>query len=127
MTIIGGVELKNFFFLFLQLETFRKSLTIVESSNAAIVCCTTENLLLIYHKFKVKTIRTPRHESIKAMAVLGGKYCGSDDSIKTGILDSKIIIVEKLTLRMFQMKPLKSLYVLRQISCSFGSRTSTNT
>lgn len=66
-------------------------LLIVESSNAAIVCYTSENILLIYHKFKLKIVRTPRHESIKAMAVLGGKYCAADDATKSGILFKKTL------------------------------------
>ncbi|KAJ6642089.1 Inhibitor of Bruton tyrosine kinase [Pseudolycoriella hygida] len=51
-----------------------------ESSNAAIVCCTNINCLIIFHKYKIKFVKSPRYESIKAIAVLGGKFCGVDDA-----------------------------------------------
>lgn len=68
----------------LQLETFGNQLLLVESSNAAIVCCTAQNHVLIFHKYKMKSVKTPRHETIKAMAVLGGQFCGADGDVKSG-------------------------------------------
>lgn len=45
----------------------------VDSSDAAIVCVTTSGMILLYAKFKVKTIRKPiAHEHIKHIAVTGG-------------------------------------------------------
>ncbi|KAG4074667.1 hypothetical protein HA402_004538 [Bradysia odoriphaga] len=66
-----------------KLETFGNQLLLVESSNAAIVCCTATNNILIFHKYKMKSIKTPRHETVKAMAILGGQFCGVDGDVKS--------------------------------------------
>lgn len=31
----------------------------------------------------MKSVKTPRHESIKAMAILGGTFCAIDDTTKS--------------------------------------------
>lgn len=56
-----------------QLETFSHQIAYVDSSNAAIVCLTTSGLMLLYAKFKVKSLKKPIvHETIKHVAVVGG-------------------------------------------------------
>lgn len=32
----------------------------------------------------MKSVKTPRHETIKAMAILGGTLCGFDAATKSG-------------------------------------------
>lgn len=60
-------------FDYFQLETFAHSIAYVDSSNAAIVCLTSSSLMLLYAKFKVKTLKKPIvHESVKHIAVKGG-------------------------------------------------------
>lgn len=56
----------------------------VDSSDAAIVCVTMSGLILLYAKFKVKTIRKPiGHEHIKHIAVTGGEPINAAISTKS--------------------------------------------
>lgn len=57
----------------LQLKTHANSISYVDSSNAAIVCLTGSGLMLLYAKYKMKTIKKPIvHESVKHVAIVGG-------------------------------------------------------
>lgn len=71
-----------------QLESFAHSIAYVDSSDAAIVCLTTSDIMLLYAKYKMKTVKKPIvHETIKHIAVLGGNSVNTQDK---GISDSNL-------------------------------------
>lgn len=71
------------------MEVFAHSIAYVDSSNAAIVCLTTSGLMLLYAKFKVKTIKKPIvHETVKHIAVVGGNPINANTQEK-GMLKQK--------------------------------------
>lgn len=68
----------------LQLKTHENSISYVDSSNAAIVCLTGAGLMLLYAKYKMKTIKKPIvHESVKHIAIVGGGGAGGSGSANT--------------------------------------------
>ncbi|XP_055309724.1 inhibitor of Bruton tyrosine kinase [Sitodiplosis mosellana] len=63
-----------------KLETFSHQIAYVDSSNAAIVVLTTSGLILLYAKFKVKTLKKPIiHESVKHIAIIGGSLVNTQE------------------------------------------------
>lgn len=54
------------------METFANTIAQVDSSNAAIVCLTISGLILLYAKYKVKSLKKPIvHETVNHVAVYG--------------------------------------------------------
>lgn len=69
----------------------------------------------------MKSVKTPRHETIKAMAILGGTFCGSDDATKSGdlsllvtlsqLLDKKNVFIVDETLKILVCTESNQLYI----------------
>lgn len=75
----------------LQLKTHANSIAYVDSSNAAIVCLTGSGLMLLYAKYKMKTIKKPIvHESVKHIAIVGGG--GSAGSANTQEKGTNLVV-----------------------------------
>lgn len=78
----------NEFHFFSQLPTFSHSIQQVASSNAAIVTVTGSGLILLYTKFKVKTLKKPiTHENIKHITIRGGHFDSSTSASEKGKIE----------------------------------------
>lgn len=68
----------------------------MDSSNAAIVCLTSSGLMLLYAKYKMKTIKKPIvHESVKHIAIVGGgSINASSNAQEKGIWSNRKMLTE---------------------------------
>lgn len=57
-----------------KLPTFSHSISVVEASEAAIACLTNSGSILLFSKYKVKTLKKPIiHENVRHIAIRGGE------------------------------------------------------
>lgn len=67
-----------------QIETYSHLISYVDSSNAATVCLTSSGSMLLYTKYKLKTLKKPIiYESIKHVVIVGGEFVNTNGQDKS--------------------------------------------
>lgn len=97
------------------METFSHQIAYVDSSNAAIVVLTTSGLILLYAKFKVKTLKKPIvHESVKHIAIVGGNPVNTQEKCRLiNQISFYILLICLLILIALSPEPLEILVLMQ--------------
>uniref|UniRef100_A0A1A9X4V3 BTB domain-containing protein n=1 Tax=Glossina brevipalpis TaxID=37001 RepID=A0A1A9X4V3_9MUSC len=69
----------------------KTNIHLVEANNAATVVLTEDNLILLFHNYKMKTIKTPNYESLKSISVTQGDR-GSVGALKLLLLTQTNVV-----------------------------------
>ncbi|XP_023296811.2 inhibitor of Bruton tyrosine kinase [Lucilia cuprina] len=91
----------------------KTSIQFVEANNTATVVVTKDNTILLYHNYKMKSLKSPNYESLKSVAVIEGDNARSEKGSASAL---KLLILTQTNVVFFWYQLTQNFY-----RCSFSN------